>query len=1045
MAQEVDTSFNSQMNFIFGNLDKSRVPFGLLKDYAFEFTDLKAYDGTNMADSTLLDRGLFYEIYKTLVMARVTPAAYATLPNPAVTDSIWYTKRTPGTVAIAGLFYQYGYLDANALANNQITVSGGQYFDNFISGVYQNPYLTGMAVGFAPATQVYMGQSFNILITDSLWLSNSKTLVDHIEVDVADGSGYRTLTPNIPLSVSYADTGLKIWNFKLFLTNSTVLQSHTRLQITEDAYGQNPPPTIGGGLSTMGVTPGRPGGTPHFYYVSSTDTYMGRHGSGSITVALAPGHSQIQKPLIVMEGFDAGRYTTPEVYTGAYSLKEFKSSVFNGANLNNLLFSSSREYDIVFVDYYDGTEDMHLNALMLEEVIRWVNANKVPLSGHTTTEKNVVLGLSIGGVVARYALKDMENRGQTHDTRLFISHDGPQQGANIPSGYQYMFNHAKNLYMRAGVGALTYDVISFLFGAPTNHLGGIVNLKNRPVVKQIAINYYDDNGALNNSVHNAWQTELTNLGYPTQGGIRNVAISNGSECGQLQTIPNSGKLLSIDGIFTTKLLGDIAGTLGFPIASVLSGEPALLLGVLPGSSRMNMHFQVNAANTNGGNQVYAGSISLTKKLFWIASFTVNLTNRSNNAPSTLSYDYFAGGYSKLKSASSNNSGTSNWFYNNGITFVGPNTFCAIPVPSALDIGSGSTSLSEADYTASYSEGSPPASPKNAPFANFITAYTTAGASAGPNNEDHISYETRNGNWLAAELSANGTTNPYPVADCSALCQISQITGSDFMCFGTPVQYSVANLTGVNYTWVVSNGLQINSGQGTNSVQVSYVNGAINSGNITCTAGNNICGSKPVVKQITMGTMGSLSQIQIDGAPYSATDNVQLQRFTQYTLSVNPVVGATSYLWSIGNNATLDDPQGGSTVHVTVTGNPGSSISFGVQPVNNCGPGAGVVVNGQVGDSGGGLGDFFVAFPNPAGSTMTITSTGKKNRSNGTPVPAKTSFIYKIYDDKGKIWIQGASDKGDDLDVDVRGLPNKTYYLHITAGKEKIVKQVIVQH
>lgn len=52
--KEVDTTFNTKMNYVFGNMDKTHVPFGLLKDYAMEFTNLKSYDGTVVADSTLL-------------------------------------------------------------------------------------------------------------------------------------------------------------------------------------------------------------------------------------------------------------------------------------------------------------------------------------------------------------------------------------------------------------------------------------------------------------------------------------------------------------------------------------------------------------------------------------------------------------------------------------------------------------------------------------------------------------------------------------------------------------------------------------------------------------------------------------------------------------------------------------------------------------------------------------------------------------------------------------------------------------------------------
>ena len=40
---ETDTTFNNRMNYVFGVLEKNRVPFGMLQDYAMEFTELKAW------------------------------------------------------------------------------------------------------------------------------------------------------------------------------------------------------------------------------------------------------------------------------------------------------------------------------------------------------------------------------------------------------------------------------------------------------------------------------------------------------------------------------------------------------------------------------------------------------------------------------------------------------------------------------------------------------------------------------------------------------------------------------------------------------------------------------------------------------------------------------------------------------------------------------------------------------------------------------------------------------------------------------------------
>ncbi len=43
----------------------------------------------------------------------------------------------------------------------------------------------------------------------------------------------------------------------------------------------------------------------------------------------------------------------------------------------------------------------------------------------------------MGGVIARYALRKMEDAGMEHQVSLYISHDSPHLGANVPLGALY--------------------------------------------------------------------------------------------------------------------------------------------------------------------------------------------------------------------------------------------------------------------------------------------------------------------------------------------------------------------------------------------------------------------------------------------------------------------------------------------------------------------------------------------------------------------------------------------------------------------------------
>lgn len=127
----------------------------------------------------------------------------------------------------------------------------------------------------------------------------------------------------------------------------------------------------------------------------------------------------IDQPIVVIDGFDYGNQKkAEELYVD-----------FNQAGL----FEAGREqgYDFILVNPDDGANYIQANAMLLKKVIQHVNSVK------QGGEQIVVIGPSMGGLIARYALLDMENRGQQHGVRLFVAFDTPNRGANIPIGNQY--------------------------------------------------------------------------------------------------------------------------------------------------------------------------------------------------------------------------------------------------------------------------------------------------------------------------------------------------------------------------------------------------------------------------------------------------------------------------------------------------------------------------------------------------------------------------------------------------------------------------------
>lgn len=89
---DVDNNYRTYINQIFGALESNRVTTGLLIDYGFDFTDPKIYNGSVLVDSTLMEQGIYSELYKTIFTSKFNNNS-GTLRHPSIHDSLCYIAR----------------------------------------------------------------------------------------------------------------------------------------------------------------------------------------------------------------------------------------------------------------------------------------------------------------------------------------------------------------------------------------------------------------------------------------------------------------------------------------------------------------------------------------------------------------------------------------------------------------------------------------------------------------------------------------------------------------------------------------------------------------------------------------------------------------------------------------------------------------------------------------------------------------------------------------------------------------------------------------
>ncbi|SKC15747.1 esterase/lipase family protein [Dyadobacter psychrophilus] len=218
------------------------------------------------------------------------------------------------------------------------------------------------------------------------------------------------------------------------------------------------------------------------------------------TIRIIKGCDEIlDKPILVAEGFDMGQDVNLDVLEARYR-----------TSLNQFLLEG---YDLVLLDYNDGRAAIQDNAQVLKAALELINNQK---SGNI---ESIVIGESMSGLVARWALKEMENAGQAHLVRLLICYDTPHQGANVPVGLiQLMYDAHPTL--------LTNVILKFFAKGWRSYYSAL----GTPAAKQLLLHYagHPNVGAKHPDFDN-FRTQLVNLGnggYPAN--CRNIAVVHGS-------------------------------------------------------------------------------------------------------------------------------------------------------------------------------------------------------------------------------------------------------------------------------------------------------------------------------------------------------------------------------------------------------------------------------------------------------------------------------------------------------------------------------------
>ncbi len=181
-------------------------------------------------------------------------------------------------------------------------------------------------------------------------------------------------------------------------------------------------------------------------------------------------------------------------------------------------------FDVYFVSWCDGGAYIQRNAFVLMRLLEDIRA-----AGLGPSEKVVVRGSSMGGLVSRYTLARMETEGNPHEVDLFITFDSPHRGAYIPLAVQYTGQYFRDLTPLA-------SIVGFDLDKPELRAADV------PAARQMLLLHHDQpRGSTPHDDFNRFFDELRSQygDYPNAVCMRTVAIANGSGGGRVDRRPGN--------------------------------------------------------------------------------------------------------------------------------------------------------------------------------------------------------------------------------------------------------------------------------------------------------------------------------------------------------------------------------------------------------------------------------------------------------------------------------------------------------------------------
>lgn len=544
-----DSTYQLSLNALFKNLNPANISSGLLLNKGNPIVNVDSMDGEGNLDSIDSENG--ESIYNGFYNSQVGNTTL--LPEPEwVNNRIrFWTKQNKMPIVILDLNYQA--LKDSALINEWIGIDTNTLSFYDIPGQNDNPYYKENLFIAYCGISTYRSNFTNFVFDPALFFTNEVAEEgSYFMADFDDGLGMRRIQMGDEIPIVYDQSGMasvKIkfvkkvkqiwkdykdqsrlfdyWEFGKWVVGTFKKSGTKSSNPLADAFGMDDIPLE----QVISVDPIKqlenPDGNNETKAKGTLSIQYGYEKIGDNWVK----RTCLKKPLVFVEGIDFGYkekgWTGEQRVPGGFvkcgtvgyidiargkqwnveteRWEDYWKAIEQGPDaLKSIRYAG---YDVIYVDFWNGADYMENNAMVVVGALQWIEQSQC-------LEDIVVVGASMGGQVAKYALSYMEKNNLPHCVRTYNSFDSPQQGANIPISMQQLLKY--------------YD------GYIPNMHDTRRRKLNRIASKEL-LNLHSDvwGGNGQHQLRVDFMADLTYKlgGYPDL--TRNIAIANGSSLGKV--------------------------------------------------------------------------------------------------------------------------------------------------------------------------------------------------------------------------------------------------------------------------------------------------------------------------------------------------------------------------------------------------------------------------------------------------------------------------------------------------------------------------------